>query len=260
MSCSLLQCSITNSCSSLRSFSPHSHPWNHCYALLNQLRISYKSAINQIWAIGYSRHFLWGPIEKQLQEFALQCSQAFLDVALELLCGYLSGWSLSTSHLHSPSTRCIQMSKYHGFTLCKNMQACDLQLCSLYYYTIHVLLSEFSQSRCIHLWGTSNRVFIDGVEPQQVQVRQLWAGPNIWMRIAMSRWRTIAHDKTMCKIRTEPLKAVLVHRLHLTEQGVGTQQKLWRSTQEVWKVESTGCCHNLRPVHCRGLRSQRKGR
>lgn len=49
MSCSLLQCSITNSCSSLRSFSPHSHPWNHCYALLNQLRISYKSAINQIW-------------------------------------------------------------------------------------------------------------------------------------------------------------------------------------------------------------------
>lgn len=143
MSCSLLQCSITNSCSSLRSFSPHSHPWNHCYALLNQLRISYKSAINQIWAIGYSRHFLWGPIEKQLQEFALQCSQAFLDVALELLCGYLSGWSLSTSHLHSPSTRCIQMSKYHGFTLCKNMQACDLQLCSLYYYTIHVLLSEF---------------------------------------------------------------------------------------------------------------------
>ena len=65
------------------------------------------------------------------------------------------------------------MSKYHGFTLCKNMQACDLQLCSLYYYTIHVLLSEFENIRCIHLWGPSNRVFIDGVEPQQVQVRQL---------------------------------------------------------------------------------------
>lgn len=83
------------------------------------------------------------------------------------------------------------MSKYHGFTLCKNMQACDLQLCSLYYYTIHVLLSEFENIRCIHLWGPSNRVFIDGVEPQQVQVRQLWAAPNIWSIHVQNKNRTI---------------------------------------------------------------------
>ena len=125
---------------------------------------------------------------------------------------------------------------------------------------------SFFTSRCIHLWGPSNRVFVDGVEPQQVQVRQLWAGPK-WSKHldadCKKNGRKIAHFHhfpSMCKIRTEPFKAVLVHRLHLTEQGLGTQQKLWRSTQEVWKVESTGCCHNLRPVHCRGLRSQRKGR
>jgi hypothetical protein len=164
---------------------------------------------------------------------------------------------LTFIHLLPDASKCPNTMVLHFARICKHV------IYSSAVYTTILYMSScqsFSQSRCIHLWGTSNRVFIDGVEPQQVQVRQLWAGPNIWMRIAMSRWRTIAHDKTMCKIRTEPLKAVLVHRLHLTEQGVGTQQKLWRSTQEVWKVESTGCCHNLRPVHCRGLRSQRKGR